>query len=128
MFEILLKKWKSWRSYPFFQCHTTALPTLHQALEDTKTFHWLQWIFCCWFFFMKFFSVQFLGKDGFLNCSGESCFSGTFNLVYFCMAPRGASVSVPCSAQPALFAPAVQTPNKKCCDLMPGGTKCLDIT
>lgn len=39
--------------------------------------------FCLGFLFMKFFSIKFLGKDEFLNCFGEPCSSGTFNL--FCI-------------------------------------------
>lgn len=38
--------------------------------------------FCLIIFFMKFFSMKFLGKDGFLNCFGDPCSSGTFNLFY----------------------------------------------
>lgn len=115
MFEILLKKWKSQSVYPFSQCHTAAFPHSTRHLRIQRHFTG-----CSGFFvvvvYMTFFSVQFLGKDGFLNCSGESCFSGTFNLVYFCMFPRGASICVLRSAQPALFAPAVRIPNQKCCD------------
>lgn len=38
--------------------------------------------FCLIIFFTKCFSIKFLGKDGFLNCFGEPCSSGTFNLFY----------------------------------------------
>lgn len=50
MSEIKLKKWKSKTAFPFFQHLTTALSTLHQALEDMEMSHLLLWILFEFFF------------------------------------------------------------------------------
>jgi len=52
-------------------------------------------------FFIVFFSVKLVGKDGILSCSGEPC-SGTFNSFYIISvwfsSLQGETVSLFCAA------------------------------